>query len=59
MYIPPNSEESKPNLGGVDVQAGDHTWLYAKSLLNLSAKGRQVVSYTEQNINTDSTYDES
>jgi hypothetical protein len=49
------SEETKPNLGGVDLPADDSTWLTAKYVLNKSAKGRQIVSYTEQNINTNST----
>jgi|688.fasta_scaffold417154_1 hypothetical protein len=50
-----NAEESKPNLGGVDLPADDSTWLSAKLTLNQTAKGRQIVSYTEQNINTTST----
>lgn len=46
MYLEHNSEQSKPNLGGVDFPADDSTWLKAKHLLNASAKGRQIVSYT-------------
>lgn len=49
------SEESKPSLGGVDLPADDSTWLSAKYLLNQTAKGRQIVSYTEQNIKTECT----
>ena len=49
-----NLEQSKPNIGGVDLPADDSTWLSAKYLLNQTAKGRQIVSYTEQHIKTDS-----
>jgi hypothetical protein len=48
------TEDTKPNLGGVDVPANDATWLSAKMILNSTAKGRQIVSYTEQNIQTNS-----
>jgi hypothetical protein len=54
MYPVRKSEESKPNLGCADVPAGDVTWLNAKNVLNESAEGRQIVSYTEHNIKTDS-----
>jgi hypothetical protein len=37
------------------VPADDVTWLFAKKVLNQTAKGRQVVSYTEQNIQTTCT----
>jgi hypothetical protein len=56
MYALSHLEESKPNLGSPDVPAGEVTWLFAKSVLNQTAKGRQTVSYTEQNIKTNSMY---
>jgi hypothetical protein len=54
MYPFDYSEQNKPNLGGVDLPADDSNWLSAKFFLNQTAKGRQIVSYTEQHINTNS-----
>lgn len=54
MFNHLNLEQNKPNLGGVDLPADDSTWLTAKYILNKTARGRQIVSYTEQNIKTDS-----
>lgn len=56
MYLNRNLEESKPNLGCADVPADDVTWLNAKNVLNESAEGRQIVSFTEQNIKTECTF---
>jgi hypothetical protein len=50
-----NLEERKPDIGGVDIPADDSTWLSAKVNLNKTAKGRQIVSYTEQHIQTKCT----
>ena len=55
-HISLSLEQTKPNIGGVDLPADDSTWLSAKYLLNQTAKGRQIVLYTEQNIKTDSIY---
>lgn len=38
-----------------DYHANDLNWLSAKNNLNSTLKGRQIVEYTENHINTKST----
>ncbi len=38
----------------MDFDADDTNWYAAKEILNETLKGRQIVEYTEKNINTNS-----
>lgn len=40
----------------MDFDADDTNWLAAKEVLNSTLKGRQIVEYTEKNINTNSIF---
>lgn len=56
MYTYPKVEKQNVNLSVADCAAGDFNWMRAKQTLNKSLKGRHIVEYTENNLNTKSKF---